>query len=74
MSTSFPAVGASPDTTEDLVRGAEELIFNVVDRLNGSISAEHGIGRVKQKAFRDRTDGVSLDLPPGSKTLSTREA
>ncbi len=58
----IPPVGASPDAMEELCRGAVELIFNVVDRLNGSISAEHGIGRVKQKAFLDRTDSVSLDL------------
>ena len=58
----IPPVGASPDAMEELFREAEELIFDVVDRLNGSISAEHGIGRVKQKAFLNRTDGVSLDL------------
>jgi FAD/FMN-containing dehydrogenase len=58
----IPPVGTSPDAMEGLFHGAEEVIFNVVDRLNGSISAEHGIGRVKQKAFLDRTDAVSLDL------------
>ncbi len=58
----IPPVGASPDAMEALFREAEELIFDVVDRPNGSISAEHGIGRVKQKAFLNRTDGVSLDL------------
>ena len=34
----IPPVGASPDPMEELFRGAVELIFNVVDRLNGSIS------------------------------------
>ena len=38
------------------------MIFDVVDRLHGSISAEHGIGRVKQNAFLSRTDNVALDL------------
>ena len=34
----------------------------MVDRYGGSISAEHGIGRVKQKAFLERIDQVTLDL------------
>ena len=40
----------------------EAVIFDVVDRYGGSISAEHGIGRVKQKAFLERVDSVTLDL------------
>jgi FAD/FMN-containing dehydrogenase len=58
----IPPVGATPETMSRLFDGAEETIFNVVDRLHGSISAEHGIGRVKQKAFLRRTDKVALDL------------
>ena len=38
------------------------MIFDRVDRYGGSISAEHGIGRVKQKAFLERIDGVTLDI------------
>ena len=38
------------------------MIFGIVDRYGGSISAEHGIGRVKQKAFLERVDSVTLDL------------
>ena len=45
-----------------LFERAEHLIFSVVDRLYGSISAEHGIGRAKKRAFLDRVDPVSLDL------------
>jgi FAD/FMN-containing dehydrogenase len=58
----IPPIGATPDSMSRLFDGAEETIFNVVDRLHGSISAEHGIGRVKQKAFLRRTDAVALDL------------
>ena len=58
----IPPVGATAETITHLFEGAEETIFDVVDRLHGSISAEHGIGRVKQKAFLSRTDGVALDL------------
>jgi FAD/FMN-containing dehydrogenase len=57
-----PPPGLSHEQTEDLFRQAETLIFTVLDRFDGSISAEHGIGRVKQQAFLDRVDPVSLDL------------
>jgi FAD/FMN-containing dehydrogenase len=45
-----------------LFHAAEEVIFDVIDRYGGSISAEHGIGRVKQKAYLARADAVSLEL------------
>jgi FAD/FMN-containing dehydrogenase len=38
------------------------LIFEVVNRMNGIISAEHGIGRGKWKAFQSRIDPVTLSL------------
>ena len=41
---------------------AEQAIFSVLDRHGGSISAEHGIGRVKQSAFLARADPVKLAL------------
>ncbi|WP_218823234.1 FAD-binding oxidoreductase [Inquilinus limosus] len=58
----IPPRGQDPAAMETLFHSAEELIFDVVDRLGGSISAEHGIGRVKQHAFLERIDPVSLDL------------
>jgi FAD/FMN-containing dehydrogenase len=58
----IPPIGATNDAMQQLFDGAEETIFDVVDRLHGSISAEHGIGRLKQKAFLKRTDSVALDL------------
>jgi FAD/FMN-containing dehydrogenase len=45
-----------------LFEEAEMIIFAAVDRFGGSISAEHGIGRLKQKAFLERIDAVSLSL------------
>ena len=33
-----------------------------MDRLGGSISAEHGIGRTKRDAFRSRATATQLDL------------
>jgi len=58
----IPPVGAGPESMTHLFEGAEQTIFDVVDRLHGSISAEHGIGRVKQQAFLSRTEDVALDL------------
>lgn len=57
-----PPVGMDADAVEMLFHEAEEVIFDVVDRYGGSLSAEHGIGKVKQKAFLKRIDEVSLDL------------
>ncbi|KSV75506.1 hypothetical protein N185_16840 [Sinorhizobium sp. GW3] len=57
-----PPVGMETAAVETLFHEAEAVIFNVVDRFNGSLSAEHGIGRVKQQAFLERVDSVSLDL------------
>ena len=38
----------------------EQAIFNLVESLGGSISAEHGIGRLKAAEFARRTDPVEL--------------
>lgn len=54
--------GASPAERDALSHAAEGVIFEAVDRLGGSISAEHGIGRVKQAAYLERVDPVTLDL------------
>jgi len=40
----------------------EEIIFSVVDAFDGSISAEHGIGRKRREAFRSRASAVQLDM------------
>jgi FAD/FMN-containing dehydrogenase len=38
----------------------EHAMFDLVDRLGGSISAEHGIGRLKAREFAARADPVEL--------------
>jgi FAD/FMN-containing dehydrogenase len=38
----------------------EHAIFDLVGRLDGSISAEHGIGRLKTAEFASRADPVEL--------------
>jgi FAD/FMN-containing dehydrogenase len=62
-----PPEGMGAEAIEHLFEEAEAEIFAVVDRYGGSISAEHGIGRVKQKAFLERIDPVTLDLAAGIK-------
>ena len=57
-----PPAGWSLDKRQALFRQAEDLIFAALDRHDGSISAEHGIGRSKKSALMQRLDPVSLDL------------
>jgi FAD/FMN-containing dehydrogenase len=52
--------------TEDEVlaylQRCEDVIFEVVDRLGGSLSAEHGIGICKRSAFLQRIAPLHLDM------------
>ncbi len=50
------------DQYDTLFHATEEVIFDVIDRHGGSISAEHGIGRIKQAAFLKRADPLTLEL------------
>ncbi len=52
------------DTESFLARGPalEAAIFDLVESLDGSISAEHGIGRLKAAEFARRADPVELAL------------
>ena len=55
---------AGTDRETFLSRGKrlETAIFDLVGHLNGSISAEHGIGRLKTEQFAGRADPVELSL------------
>ncbi|MCW6507106.1 FAD-binding oxidoreductase [Lichenifustis flavocetrariae] len=57
-----PPPGLSPEAVSVLFQRAEDVIFTILDRMDGSISAEHGIGRLKRHAFLDRIDPVSLAI------------
>jgi len=50
--------------TAFLARGPqlESAVFDLVERLGGSISAEHGIGRLKAAQFAERADAVELAI------------
>ena len=47
----------------------EERIFAVLDDFDGSLSAEHGIGRTKQAAYLARLSPVERELAEGIKAL-----
>ncbi|MFI4998058.1 MAG: FAD-binding oxidoreductase, partial [Hyphomicrobiales bacterium] len=58
----FPAPGA--DEAAFLTRWHEigEAVYEVVDRLGGSVSAEHGVGQLKRDLVARLKDPVALDL------------
>ncbi|MCI0755440.1 FAD-binding oxidoreductase [Teichococcus vastitatis] len=58
----LPPFGLDPAARDALLYQAEELIFELVDHFDGSISAEHGIGRVKRVPFQHRLSAVDRDL------------
>ncbi|WP_181298855.1 FAD-binding oxidoreductase [Pseudomonas sp. Q2-TVG4-2] len=63
-----PAELANTSVTALLLQ-IEEVIFTVLDRFNGSISAEHGIGRVKRNAYLSRITQEDVQLLKGLKAL-----
>lgn len=38
------------------------LVYQVVRELDGSISAEHGVGQLKRETLRDHKDPLELEL------------
>jgi len=63
-----PPPGLAPAAVLALLERCEDAIFDVVDALGGSISAEHGIGRIKRSAFLKRVSETELDLLQRIKT------
>ncbi len=50
----LPPAGLSPDERATQIYRAKTVLNDVVDRYHGSISAEHGIGRLKRSDFDTR--------------------
>lgn len=65
----LPPAGLADGAVNDLLLQIEEVIFAVLDGFNGSISAEHGIGRVKQQAYLSRMAQEDVQLLKGLKAL-----
>jgi FAD/FMN-containing dehydrogenase len=53
--------GASAERFLARAEPLETAMFDLVESLGGSISAEHGIGRLKAAEFAERADPVELD-------------
>ena len=52
----------SEDEVLSYLQNFEDVIFEVVDRLGGSLSVEHGIGICKRSAFLKRLAPLHLDM------------
>ncbi|SCY61008.1 FAD-binding oxidoreductase [Paracoccus tibetensis] len=61
----LPDYGLGPDMIVPQILKAKKIVNEVLDRHAGSISAEHGIGRLKKPEFEAR-------LPPVQRELLTR--
>ena len=53
----LPPDGADPDTIETVFKRSKDILNGIVDTFQGSISAEHGIGRLKRADFHARLHG-----------------
>ncbi|MFQ5563326.1 MAG: FAD-binding oxidoreductase [Parvularculaceae bacterium] len=58
----IPPEGAAKTALDDRRGAIEEAIYAVVGRFNGSISAEHGVGRHKRAAIAARKSPVELAM------------
>lgn len=50
----LPPAGSSDEMRQKLIKQAKTVVNAVLDRYQGSISAEHGIGRLKREDFEAR--------------------
>ena len=44
------------------IKAVNEIVYAVVERLHGSISAEHGVGQLKREAIKTRKPAIELEL------------
>lgn len=65
----LPPITLEDDDKHDHLHALETKLFEVLDGFDGSISAEHGIGRSKQAAYLSRLSPMEFELAQGIKTL-----
>lgn len=58
----IPPEGAAKDALDNQRPMIEAAVYNVVDAFNGSISAEHGVGRAKREAIATRKSPLELNM------------
>jgi FAD/FMN-containing dehydrogenase len=63
----LPPNGATPEERETFIYKSKTLVNDVLDRYVGSISAEHGIGRLKRSDFESRLSDVQRRMITGLK-------
>lgn len=64
----LPDFAQDPAGIDSQILLAKKIVNEVLDRYNGSISAEHGIGRLKKADFDDRLPAVRRQLLARVKT------
>ena len=63
-----PSIGTDPDAFMAAEPAVNEVVYESVQRYNGSISAEHGLGQLKVEQNRRYKSAVELDLMRRIKT------
>ena len=58
----LPPQGAPSNTLDNQVSTIEQAIYDVIDRFDGSISAEHGIGQHKRDILANRKSPVEMAM------------
>ena len=58
----IPPEGEAPDALDSLRPNIENAVYDVIDSFNGSISAEHGIGRHRRDTLAKRKSAVDLEM------------
>ncbi len=61
--------GLSRDKFLEKCKGASDLLFDVIAKLGGSISAEHGVGLLKKDFLQYTRSPVEIDLMKGVKKV-----
>jgi FAD/FMN-containing dehydrogenase len=65
----LPPPGLDPEARAGALATAKRILDDHVDRWQGSISAEHGIGRMKRADWEARLDPVERGLLDGLKRM-----
>jgi len=59
---SMPDAAANVSFIEQHESEVNCIVYEVVSRLDGSISAEHGLGQLKRETIRDYKEPLELEL------------
>lgn len=58
----IPAEGARPNALDEKRPMIEAAVYDVIDLFDGSISAEHGIGRHRRETLAKRKSAIELEM------------